>query len=687
MSTQTVRLTAEFKKQTTRVVIVILLFVLVYLILIALAVGLTAASIAGGIFIILASPAFITLVLGVGMASLGSLILIFLLKFLFTSNKYDRSHLIEVTRAEEPALFDMIDDIVEQVKTAKPKKVYWSADVNAAVFYDSSFWSMFLPIRKNLIIGIGLLNTLTAEELKAVLSHEFGHFSQRTMKVGSYVYNVNKVIFNMLYDNDSFGSMASRWGSVSGYIAIFVMLAFHIINGIQYLLRKMYELVNKSYSSLSREMEFHADEIAASITGYEPLKTALMRFSISSASYNEVLNYYNEKASQNIKSENIYADQTLVLKFLAEINKIRVENDLPNVTEEEQNRFNKSRLVIKDQWASHPTTKDRVTRLENTGFHASGLQHQPAKTLLRNAGNTYKQVTANLFSNVTYKGNTSFESPETLITAYREKFESNAFPAIFNSYYDDKNIEVFNPGEVTPSTETILMEELYSDKAVESVYAEIGLASDINVLKDIGNGFTQVKSFDFDGIRYSRKKALTLVDDLKPELDKLTAENKAHDIRIYATFISLEQKLGLAPKLQTMYQTLFDYAADLERKLQIYSHLASKLEFVSVQTSHEEIDRRLALVRPLEDKLKTEINKILSDTFYQSEITEDMMKNMQSFTSRHIEYFLLGNYVEENLSLLYKAMNNYRYLVLRAYFILKRNILLYQAELHQKTVA
>ncbi len=83
MSTQTVRLTAEFKKQTTRVVIVILLFVLVYLILIALAVGLTAASIAGGIFIILASPAFITLVLGVGMASLGSLILIFLLKFLF----------------------------------------------------------------------------------------------------------------------------------------------------------------------------------------------------------------------------------------------------------------------------------------------------------------------------------------------------------------------------------------------------------------------------------------------------------------------------------------------------------------------------------------------------------------------------------------------------------------------------
>ena len=48
------------------------------------------------------------------------------------------------------------------------------------------------------------------QEFKAILAHEFGHFSQRSMKVGSYVYYVNQVIFNMLYDNDSFDKMIQK---------------------------------------------------------------------------------------------------------------------------------------------------------------------------------------------------------------------------------------------------------------------------------------------------------------------------------------------------------------------------------------------------------------------------------------------------------------------------------------------
>jgi Zn-dependent protease with chaperone function len=58
---------------------------------------------------------------------------------------------------------------------------------------------MFLPIKKNLQIGIGLMNSLTQDELKAVLAHEFGHFSQKSMKIGSYVYYANQVIHNLYF--------------------------------------------------------------------------------------------------------------------------------------------------------------------------------------------------------------------------------------------------------------------------------------------------------------------------------------------------------------------------------------------------------------------------------------------------------------------------------------------------------
>ncbi len=138
----------------------------------------------------------------------------FLFKFLFKQHKTDLSHLTEVTRIEEPAIFQMIEAIVKKLGTGFPKRVYFSASVNASVFYDSGFWSMFLPVRKNLEIGVGLINSVTEQELKAILSHEFGHFSQRSMKVGSYVYQVNKVIFNLLYDNESFDKTAENWSRI-----------------------------------------------------------------------------------------------------------------------------------------------------------------------------------------------------------------------------------------------------------------------------------------------------------------------------------------------------------------------------------------------------------------------------------------------------------------------------------------
>jgi Zn-dependent protease with chaperone function len=37
---------------------------------------------------------------------------------------------------------------------------------------------MFLPIKKNLQIGLGLVNSLNVSEFKAVMAHEFGHFTQ-----------------------------------------------------------------------------------------------------------------------------------------------------------------------------------------------------------------------------------------------------------------------------------------------------------------------------------------------------------------------------------------------------------------------------------------------------------------------------------------------------------------------------
>ena len=61
------------------------------------------------------------------------------------------------------------------------------------MFYDLSLINFFFPTRKNLEIGLGLTNVLTISEFKAVLAHEFGHFAQKSMAVGRWVYTAQQV--------------------------------------------------------------------------------------------------------------------------------------------------------------------------------------------------------------------------------------------------------------------------------------------------------------------------------------------------------------------------------------------------------------------------------------------------------------------------------------------------------------
>ena len=394
----------QFKSMATKSILSIVFFVFVYTVLILLATVLTFICGYGGLLLIITKPMLITIVLGIGLASVGVLILIFLIKFIFKKHKTDRTHLIEITRCQEPKLFQMIDQIVSEVETNYPKKVYLSADVNAAVFYDSSLWSMFFPIKKNLVIGMGLVNAITEEELKSILSHEFGHFSQRTMKVGSYVYNVNQIIFNMLFDNDSYDNLITKWGNVSGYFSIFGAIAFKIISGIQWILKEVYEVVNLNYMGLSREMEFQADEIAANITGHKPLVTSLYRMDFVEYAYGSVLNFYDGKINDNLKSSNIYKEQIFTLGFLAKENELSIENNLPQVSLEDMNKFNKSKLIIEDQWASHPSIEERKIALEKLEISPKSETNNSANDLFTNIEETQIKLTEKVFDAVQYEG-------------------------------------------------------------------------------------------------------------------------------------------------------------------------------------------------------------------------------------------------------------------------------------------
>ncbi|MDI1307262.1 MAG: M48 family metalloprotease [bacterium] len=670
-----IQVSNNFKKMTAKAIVSIALFILSYILLLILGIGLTILSVIGGIAIIMAKPMLATLALGIGLASLGFFVVVFLFKFIFKKHKIDRSHLTEITKDEEPKLFKFIEDIVVAIDTNFPNKVYLSTDVNASVFYDSSFWSMFFPIKKNLQIGLGLVNTITEQEFKAILAHEFGHFSQRSMKVGSYVYNVNQVIFNMLYDNESFDKMIQKWASISGYFSIFVMISLKIIQGIQWILRKMYDYVNLNYMALSREMEFHADEVAANIAGYPPLKHSLLRMDLAYHSYNSVLNFYGDKISENIKSDNIYKEQSYVMNFLGKESSLNFKDNLPLVTELETSKYNKSKLNIKNQWASHPSVEERVLNIEKTNIIKENPSNFPAIALFNNPEELQINLTAKLFSNIEYNDKiTSFKMDE-FKSEYVKSFKKNTFNKIFNGYYDNKNPNYFDLATIEAANKLEPFETLFSKEKVDMVYDYIGLENDKNTLTSISNKDFSIKTFDYDGQKYKANDANELLPKLEKEIENLKTKITENDIKIYNYYYQISLNNGTNEELKLRYSNFFKFDKKFDQQIELYSNLLNSTHFFHIVTPIEQINSNLIELKKLEKELKKEISNILNQEIYSTEITERIKENFEKYLAEDWVYFSNQKYIEHELQILFTSINDYNYLLSRGYFLTKKDLL------------
>ena len=123
------------------------------------------------------------------------LLCLFLVKGFFKSGQKERTVRVEITADDQPLLFDFIDRLCEETGAPTPRKVYVSHEVNAAVMTHTGITSLFWPTGKDLLIGLGLVNILNLSEFKSVLAHEFGHFAQKSTRLGGYVYTADGADF------------------------------------------------------------------------------------------------------------------------------------------------------------------------------------------------------------------------------------------------------------------------------------------------------------------------------------------------------------------------------------------------------------------------------------------------------------------------------------------------------------
>ena len=676
----------DYKREVTKVTFAIVAFIVTYLLLIAIVAGISALSFYLGILVMTAGLHFITIIAGLGLMVVAAMLIYFIFKFMFTTNKVNRSNLIQITETEEPVLFEFIRRISEETKAPFPKKVYLAADVNAAVFYNSGLWSMFFPVRKNLMIGLGLVNSLNTSELKAVLAHEFGHFSQHSMKLGSYVYNVNKIIYNMLYENEGYSSTINAWAQIHGIFALLANVTVYIVQGIQFVQKQMYRLVNKAHLSLSRQMEFHADTVAASASGANNITNSLYKIDMVQSSFQRLMDFYGSILPDNKKPENVYPQLAEVVKYSSAQMGVELKNGYPVVDSSTFSRFNTSRIVIKDQWASHPDNQDREKYLQKFNLVAE-TDNSPAWDLFQHAEQWQKEATEIIYSDAKFKSNPEIFNVVQFKSLYEEKLKGNYFDNAYSGYYDGRDIKEFDLQDVLKTSEKTSNQtfaSIYSDTVLEIPYKIKGIITDLNILSQLEMPGHTIKTFEFDGNKYTKFDIPNLRKFLQEEQEVLSTELLEQDKRVFNFFYtkaSETKKEELISAYQRMFQTdkkMIEYG-EVFKQLNdalhpIYTQNLSKVAAASAVTT----------LKSKESSLKKILDEILSDEKMQSLITAEQRIKMNDFKNTPLEYLTDIGYHETNLDKLREIFMDVQNLLGKKAFRDENEMLLLQLEIIDK---
>lgn len=133
-----------------------------------------------------------------------------------------------LTRAESPRLWALAEEVAQKVDTRPVDAIYITPGTEIAVTERGSFWKKLRRTgQRCLIVGLGVLPEMTLAQFKAILAHEYGHFSNRDTAGGHLARQVRASIFHMAVGLARTGQahwFNPAWLFVNGFYRIFLRI-------------------------------------------------------------------------------------------------------------------------------------------------------------------------------------------------------------------------------------------------------------------------------------------------------------------------------------------------------------------------------------------------------------------------------------------------------------------------------
>ncbi|MDA0637929.1 M48 family metallopeptidase [Nonomuraea sp. MCN248] len=252
---------------------------------------------------------------------------------------------VAVTREHEPVLWQTVEDLARLVRTAPPDEIRLVPDVNAAVAEDTRFLGLVATTRR-MYIGLPLMQTLTVDEMRAVLGHELGHYSGAHTRLGAPVYR----------------------GRVS---LIATVRGLHRHPFIQRVFTWYARLYLRVSQAVSRRQELEADVFAVAIGGRQAMADALRKIHYTAAAWELYTGAYLSMAGAGgCRPAAVFGG------FQSLLNDASRQAELAKAAEQPEKA---------SPYDSHPSLAERLAAVERLPEPGHAPDPRSALTLLRDA--------------------------------------------------------------------------------------------------------------------------------------------------------------------------------------------------------------------------------------------------------------------------------------------------------------
>lgn len=204
--------------------------------------------------------------------------------------------------------------MADRVGARYPENVYIIHDANASVQFVSITKSLFFSKRKDLNIGLLLIKYLNKKELKGVLAHEFGHFTQSTMTINSWVFVSNVLLERSLMNREKDKNVVAKMSGLGGIYGLLNALVMGYIQIVEKQFARQYESVNISYLKLSKEMEYHADLYEVNVTDVSTFIDSSVKIEYINIYFQYLTQMYQHTVNDDDLNIEVYKDLDLYIQ-------------------------------------------------------------------------------------------------------------------------------------------------------------------------------------------------------------------------------------------------------------------------------------------------------------------------------------------------------------------------------------